>query len=61
MTNVNNFRRSTYSGDPCQETPCLPPGTLGFSGFDGLTMGDVTFPQKNSGCPGGSGLGFLWK
>eukprot|EP00959_Pyramimonas_sp_CCMP1952_P174910 3655121-Pyramimonas_sp.AAC.1 len=40
-----------FSGTPCQETPCLPPGCPGFLGFRWFCKGR----------PGVSGLGFLWK
>eukprot|EP00959_Pyramimonas_sp_CCMP1952_P127239 2661595-Pyramimonas_sp.AAC.1 len=51
-----------YSGDPCQETQCLPPGCSGFLGFRWLCCGksDVPTPTIN-GRPGVSGLGFAWK
>ncbi|CAK0788070.1 unnamed protein product [Prorocentrum cordatum] len=51
-----------YSGGPCQETPCLPPGCPGFLGVPWLCGGKHDAPTpKVHGHPGVSGLGFLWK
>eukprot|EP00959_Pyramimonas_sp_CCMP1952_P328238 6872254-Pyramimonas_sp.AAC.1 len=56
----NENLTNTYSGNPCQEAPCLPPGCPGFLGFRWFRYEkrDVPTPKTN-GRPGVSGLGFL--
>ena len=50
----------SYSGGPCQEAPCFPPGHLGFIGFRWFYHGKRRVPRpKIDRLPGGSGLGFL--
>eukprot|EP00959_Pyramimonas_sp_CCMP1952_P409567 8583450-Pyramimonas_sp.AAC.1 len=50
------------SGDPCQETLCLPTGCLGFLGFRWICQGKRDVPkQKGNGRPGVPGPGFLWR
>ena len=50
----------TYSGSPCQETPCLPPGCPGCLGFRWSYPRKRQVPwPKIDRPPGGSGLGFL--
>eukprot|EP00959_Pyramimonas_sp_CCMP1952_P265923 5560009-Pyramimonas_sp.AAC.1 len=48
-----------HSGNPCQETPCLPPGSPGFPGFRWFCYGGrLTFPQqKPMDVLGSQGLG----
>ena len=52
----------TYSGSPCQETPCFLPGYPGFLHFAGFYHGKPWVPTPQIGRnPGAPGLGFLWK
>eukprot|EP00959_Pyramimonas_sp_CCMP1952_P305985 6403380-Pyramimonas_sp.AAC.1 len=42
-----------HGGDPCQETPCLLPGCLGFPGFRRFGCGKRDAPApKINGRPG---------